>query len=80
MTDMEHSPHHTGTAQGHEHGRPDDHHDDHHEHPHGGASWSMAVQATLPTTPADGRTDRPAGTEPGARRRRPPRAARSART
>ncbi len=47
MTDMEHSPHHTGTAQGHEHGRPDDHHDDHHEHPHGGASWSMAVQATL---------------------------------
>ncbi len=40
---MEHSTHHAGTAQGHEHGRPDDHH----EHPHGGASWSTAMQATL---------------------------------
>jgi hypothetical protein len=45
MTDMEHSAHHADTAQGHEHERG--HTDDRHEHPHGGASWSMAMKATL---------------------------------
>jgi hypothetical protein len=47
MTDMEHSAHHADTARGHEHGHGHGHTDDRHEHPHGGASWSMAMKATL---------------------------------